>query len=212
MATITIEIGKKNKKKVHPISFLICQGTSKKRIPTDITAADSELTTNGKKLKEPNKARLIEKKRRELQDKLDALSLELIGQSVDASYIYERLTATHSEIDFFIFADQWLTHSTIKGKKNYICLLNSLEQHLGRRKLPFSAITFKSLKDFEEYLKDKPRAQSLYLGLMRHLYREAMKRYNTDYEQVIKNDPFLRYHVPKQVMKKGVRGSPCCAS
>ena len=32
-----------------------------------------------------------------------------------------------------------------------------------------------------------------------------MRQYNTDYEQVIKNDPFLRYRVPKQVMKKGVR-------
>ena len=32
-----------------------------------------------------------------------------------------------------------------------------------------------------------------------------MRRYNTDYEQVIKNDPFMRYQVPRQVMKKGVR-------
>ena len=205
MATITIEIGKKNKKKVHPISFLICQGTSKKRISTDITAADSELSTNQKKIKEPTKARVIEAKRRELQDKLNALSLELIGQDVDAAYIYERLTATNEENDFFTFADDWLEHSAIKSKKNYDCLLNSLEGYLGRRRLSFTAITFATLKGFEEYLKDKPRAQSMYLGLMRHLYREAMRRYNTDYEQVIKNDPFLRYRVPKQVMKKGVR-------
>ena len=205
MATITIEIGKKNKKKVHPISFLICQGTSKKRIPTDITATDSELSTNQKKIKEPTKAKVIEAKRRELQDKMDALSLDLIGQNVDASYIYDRLTATTGDIDFFTFADEWLGHSAIKGKKNYVCLLNSLEGHLGRRRLPFSGITYNTLKGFEEYLKDKPRAQSLYLGLMRHLYREAMRRYNTDYEQVITNDPFLRYRVPKQIMKKGVR-------
>lgn len=130
MATITIEIGKKNKKKVHPISFLICQGTSKKRISTDITAADSELSTNQKKIKEPTKARVIEAKRRELQDKLDSLSLELIGQDVDAAYIYERLTATHEENDFFTFADDWLEHSAIKSKKNYDCLLNSLEGYL----------------------------------------------------------------------------------
>ena len=205
MATITIEIGKKNKKKVHPISFLICQGTSKKRISTDITATDSELSTNQKKIKEPTKARVIEAKRRELQDKLDALSLDLIGQDVDAAYIYDRLTATHEAVDFFTFADDWLKHSAIKSKKNYDCLLNSLEAYLGRRRLDFTAITFATLKGFEEYLKDKPRAQSMYLGLMRHLYREAMRRYNNDYEQVIKNDPFLRYRVPKQVMKKGVR-------
>ena len=84
-------------------------------------------------------------------------------------------------------------------------MLNTLEVYLGRRRLAFSAITYNTLKGFEEYLRDKPRAQSLYLGQMRHLYREAMRRYNTDYEQVIKNDPFLRYKVPRQVLKKGVR-------
>ena len=205
MATLTIEIGKKNKKKVHPISFLICQGTSKKRIPTDITATDSELTTNQRKLKEPTKAKIIEAKRRALQDKLDALSLELIGQKVDASFIVERITATQGEIDFFTFTDEWLEHSSIKGAKNYATMLNTLEAYLGRRRLAFSTITYNTLKGFEEYLRDKPRAQSLYLGQMRHLYREAMRRYNTDYEQVIKNDPFLRYKVPRQVLKKGVR-------
>lgn len=205
MATLTIEIGKKNKKKVHPISFLICQGTSKKRIPTGITATDSELTTNQRKLKEPTKAKIIEAKRRVLQDKLDALSLELIGQEVDASFIVERITATQGEIDFFTFTDEWLKHSSIKGAKNYATMLNTLEAYLGRRRLAFSTITYNTLKGFEEYLRDKPRAQSLYLGQMRHLYREAMRRYNTDYEQVIKNDPFLRYKVPRQVLKKGVR-------
>lgn len=205
MATLTIEIGKKNKKKVHPISFLVCQGTSKKRIPTDITATDSELTTNQKKLKEPTKAKIIEAKRRALQDKLDALSLDLIGQEVDASFIVERITATQGEIDFFTFTDEWLEHSSIKGAKNYATMLNTLEAYLGKRRLAFSTITYNTLKGFEEYLRDKPRAQSLYLGQLRHLYREAMRRYNTDYEQVIKNDPFLRYKVPRQVLKKGVR-------
>lgn len=135
MATITIEIGKKNKKKVHPISFLICQGTSKKRIPTDITATDSELTTNQKKLKEPTKARAIEAKRRELHDKLYALSLDFIGQNVDAAYIYDRITATHDEIDLSAFTDEWLEHTAIKGTKNYAMMLNTLEGYLGKRKL-----------------------------------------------------------------------------
>ena len=61
MATITIEIGKKNKKRVRPVSFLVCQGTQKKRISTGITVTDSELTTNGKRIKEPDKAKMIEK-------------------------------------------------------------------------------------------------------------------------------------------------------
>jgi hypothetical protein len=84
-------------------------------------------------------------------------------------------------------------------------MLNSLGSFLGKRQLQFKDITYKLLEDYELHLKDKPRAQSMYLGFMRHLYREAMRRYNTDYETVISNDPFLRYRVPKQVIKKGVR-------
>ena len=205
MATITLEIGKRNKKKLYPISFLVCQGKSKKRIPTGISATDSELTTNKKKVKELTQARLIETKRRELQDRLDALAIDVIGQEVDAAFICERITATQDDLDMFTFAEDWLRHSNIKGKSNYASMLNTLEKCLGARKLPFSAITFTMLRSIEEYLSDRPRAQSLYLAELRHLYREAIRRYNTDYEQVIKNDPFQRYRVPRQVLKKGVR-------
>ena len=206
MATITIEIGKKNKKRLHPVSFLICEGRTKKRIPTGITVGDSELTTNGKRVKEPEKAKMIEMKRRELQEQLDELQLDALGgQTMDATEIAERIVAKEEVTDFFTFADDWLRRNDVKGAKNYVTMLNSLESYLGRRRLPFKMITYKLLEDYEQHLKDKPRAQSLYLGLMRHLFREAMRRYNTDYETVIQNDPFLRYRVPKQQMKKGVR-------
>lgn len=205
MATITVEIGRKGKKKTRPVSFLICQGKTKKRIPTDITLTDSELSSNGKKVRDVEKARMIKEKLNALQSRLDALSLQVIGQDVDAAFIAERLTATTEELDFFTFAEDWIRHAPNKSLKNYNTMLNVLEKHLKKRSLPFSSITFPMLKGFEEYLKDKPRAQSMYLGLIRHLYREAMRRYNTDYDQVIKNDPFLRYRVPRQQMKKGVR-------
>ena len=205
MATITIEIGKKGKKKERAVSFLVCQGKTKKRIPTEIAVTDSELTSNGKRIKEPKKAKLISSMLQILQDKLYSLSLELSGKDVDAEYIVRRITATGSDLDFFSFADDWLSNSQIKGKKNYRTMLHSLEGHLKVRKLPFTAIDYKMLQSYQQYLKDKPRAMSLYLGLMRHLYREAMLRYNTDYELVIKNDPFTRFSVPRQIIKKGVR-------
>jgi len=206
MATITIEIGKKNKKRLHPVSFLICEGRTKKRIPTGITATDSELTTNGKRIREPEKAKMIEQKRRELQERLDALQLDALGgATMDATEIAERIVTKEEVVDFFTFAEDWLRRNDVKGAKNYVTMLNSLESYLGKRRLPFKMITYKLLEDYEQHLKDKPRAQSLYLGLMRHLFREAMRRYNTDYETVIQNDPFLRYRVPKQQMKKGVR-------
>ena len=206
MATITIEFGKKNKKRVRPVSFLICEGRSKKRIPTGVSVSDSELTASGKRIREQEKARMIEQKRRELQERLDLLQLDAIGSiTMDAGEIAERITAKKDELDFFTFADEWLEKTSIKGKKNYATMLNSLEKYLGRRKLPFKSITYRMLEGYEIYLKDKPRAQSMYLGFVRHLYREAMRRYNTDYDTIIANDPFLRFRVPKQKMKKGVR-------
>ncbi len=205
MATITIEIGRKGKKGERPVTFLICQGKTKKRIPTEIFVGDSELTSNGKKIKNPNKAQIVEKMRRKLQDRLFDISIDLMGQDVDAAYIAERLTARRGDIDFFRFADEWMGRSDIRGRKNYVCGLNALEKYVGQRKLPFSRITFAFLTRFEEFLRGKPRAQSLYLGQVRHLYREAMRQYNTDHEQVISNDPFMRYKVPRQVMRKGVR-------
>lgn len=206
MATITIEIGKKGKKKVRPVTFLVCHGKTKKRIPTEIFVTDSEISSNGKKIKEPNKAKLIEQFRRKLEDRLFSLSLELVGQNVDAAYIVERLTSQPvGNIEFFAFAEEWMRQSQIKGLKNYATMLNSLETYIGNRRLLFSNITYIFLKGYEDFLNGKERAQSLYLGMMRHLYREAMRMYNNDNEQIIKNDPFLRYKVPRQQLKKGVR-------
>ena len=78
-----------------------------------------------------------------------------------------------------------MKHLQIRGLKNYSTMLNSLESYVGSRRLPFPHINYKFLKGYEDFLQGRPRAQSHYLGLIRHLYREAMRTYNTDYEQLI---------------------------
>ena len=205
MATITLEIGRKGKKKERAVSFLVCQGKTKKRIPTEVTVTDADLTSNQKKIKNVEKARKVEELLRAYKDRLYSLSLDITGSNMDASAIVERLTSQGGDIDFFEFAEDWMKHTSTTSLGNYRTMLNSLESHLQKRRLSFTSINYSMLEGFKEYLKDKPRAMSMYLGLMRHLYREAMRKYNTDYEQVIKNDPFTRFKVPRQVMKKGVR-------
>lgn len=205
MATLTVEIYKSKRLTSFPVSFLIRQGDTRKRMPTGISVTKAELTANGKKIKDPVKARLLEEKRRELQDRLDAINVEMMGRDIDAAYIVSRLMTSGGDIEFFKFAEEWLKTSKVKGEANYRCMLNTLEKFHGCRRLDFKGMTFDFLTRFEAYLEDRPRAQSLYLGEMRHLYREAMRRYNTDYDQVITNDPFTRYKVPRQQMRKGVR-------
>ena len=206
MATLKIEIKSGVGRKTFSVSFLVCQGKSKKRISTGIKVTSSELSANGKRIKDVNKARLIEKMRRDLQDRLDALSLELTGCDMDASEIVRRITLSREGevLDFFAFAEKWLSETTIKGKANYRCMLNSLSSYIGCRRLSFREITYKFLSGFEVFLKDKPRAQSLYIGQMRHLYRIALREYGNVLSDT-SGDPFLRYRVPRQVQKKGVR-------
>lgn len=125
---------------------------------------------------------MIEEMKRKLEDKLYSLSLDIAGRNdIDATYIAERLMAhLDNNLDFFNFAENWITSAKIKGIKNYCSMLNSLKSYIGKRELPFDCINYRFLKDYEDYLSNKPRAQSLYLGQIRHLFREAMKTYNTD--------------------------------
>lgn len=205
MATITLEFGKKNKGSERKVYFLLVVNNTKKRLPTGLSVTDSDVSDRGR-IKNLNLQMLLEKKRRELQDKLYEVQLDVMGHDgIDAEYIATRIMARPNEIDFFSFAEGWMARPANQHKKNYRVMLNNLERFIGKRKLPFSLIDFRFLTGFERFLDGKERAQSMYLGAIRHLYREAMREYNTDYDLVIKNDPFLRYRCPKEKMKMGVR-------
>ena len=207
MATLKIEIKSGEGRKTFSVSFLVCQGKSKKRIPTGIKVAPSELSANGKRIKDLNKARLIEKMRRDLQDRIDALSLELTGRDMDASEIVRRITLSRDgeTLAFFEFTEKWMSETSTKSKEIYVCMLKSLSLFVGCKRLPFREITYRFLSGYEAFLRGKPRAQSLYIGLMRHMYRIALREYGNIVYGDVAGDPFLRYRVPRQVQKKGVR-------
>lgn len=205
MAEISIEFGAQTKKG-RTVYFLVTHNSTRKRIPTEVHVTDAEIGRG--RIKTWNKAQAVEQMRRQLEDRLYSMSLELAANpDVDAAYIVKRLLQVESaeEIDFFVFLDEWLEHATIKGKKNYILFGRRLEEFLGRRVLAFSQINYDLLQRFDKSLMLQERGRTLYMGAFRHLYREAMRRYNTDEVQPIKNDPFTRFRVPKQQLKKGVR-------
>ena len=205
MATITTEFGKLSSNKTRTVYLKIRSGRTEKRINTHVKVLESEISTRTKKIKVFEKAMQVEKLRLDLETKINQLGMEALGVNVDAKRITSAITKKEEEVDFFVFAKNWLAHTNIKGKKNYQCMLNTFSSFLGKESLLFSDITYTLLKEFESHLHQKPRAQSLYLGELRHLFREAMLEYNTEENTAIKSDPFIRYKVPKQVMKKGVR-------
>ena len=206
MATITTEFGKLSSKKTRTVYLRIRQNGSERRINTLVKVREDEISHKTKKIKTISKAQKVEEMKMELLKTITAIKLDFIGRKdLNANYIANKYKSSDTVLDFFVYAEKWIKESSIKGKKNYNSALNALESYLGNRHLPFSDITVSLLKNFETFLADKPRAQSLYLGAFRHLYLEAMKEYNTEDETVITKNPFLRYNVPKQDIKLGVR-------
>ena len=208
MATITTEFGKLSSKKQRAVYLLVRDKKTVKRIITGVKVDESEISPKTKKIKNFEKAQIVEKLKSELAAKLSSMAPEInYSDNMDATKIASKIVKKKKEdtLDFFSFAELWISRRESKSMRNYVCMLNKFKEFLKRDTLDFSEITYTLLKDFENYLSDFTRAKSMYLGEIRHLYREAMLEYNTDEETVIKNDPFLRYKAPKQVLKLGVR-------
>ena len=208
MATITTEFGKLSSKKQRAVYLRVRDKKTEKRIATGIKVEESEISPKTKKIKNFEKAQAVEKLKAELMLKMTSMAPEInYNDNMDANRIASTIVKQEKaeSLDFFSFAEDWISKNSEKSRANYKCTLNALEAFLKRRKLDFSEINYTLLKNFELFLSDRPRAKSMYLGYVRHLYREAMLEYNTDEVTIIKNDPFMRYKAPKQVMKKGVR-------
>lgn len=104
-----------------------------------------------------------------------------------------------SGIDFIAFSRKWCaSHTEIKGIKNYISALNSFCTFFGRESILCNEITVQKLKEFEEYLSDKKRAQSLYPTSIVRLFMEARDYYNDEDNDVIRIKQNLSKYKPKQ--------------
>ena len=190
-----------------PIRIIVWHHNKRVRYTSDIVLYRDEytLTKDGKiKVKSKKKSMMIEERIHQLDMKAYEWVRRNQGKDITAQDVADHLQGKMDEegdIDFFAFADEYLAKSSIKGKKNYYTMLNSLERHLGRRKLAFREINYNMLSGFLDYLSDRPRAQSLYLGAIRHLHKEARLRYNTDELTLISPTIFERFKVPKQKQK-----------
>lgn len=199
MATITYELGKAKQDKSRKVSIILSHRGQRKRIPTNIVVTDSDLSRNGK-ISSRKILKAVEDKINLLKDGLYDLEVDLMGKDVDVDWIYNHLVKKRADtLDFFAYAEEWIEKSTNKGKRNYTIMLNSLERYNGCRKLPFALIDYKFLNGYKRFLDGHPRAQSLYLGNIRHIFNEAVKEYNTDTKKAIGNNPFDKFVVPKDV-------------
>lgn len=131
--------------------------------------------------------------------KINKLNLELNSIDIDSIVDYLRAKEEKSGIDFISFARRWCTsHPEIKGIKNYVTALNSFCTFFGRESILCSEITVQKLREFEEYLSDKKRAQSLYPSSIVRLFIEAREYYNDEDNDLIRIKQSLSKYKPKQ--------------
>lgn len=198
MATITYKIGEPKKDKTRKVSITLSHNGIRKRIPTNITIRKCDITKQGK-IKSDSLKRNIEDTINTLKNRLYEIENSLGNKDTDIEWIYSQLMGKCKTLDFFEYTKQWIETSSNKGKGNYSIMLNSLHRFLGCDTLSFSDIDYKFLNNYKEYLTGHPRAQSLYLGCIRHIFNEAIREYNTDNNKVITNNPFNSFTIPKSI-------------
>ena len=208
MATISIEYGKMKSDGSCSVMLRIRSAKTEKRLNIGVTLekAEYKIYPDGRrKITNDNKYFLVQDLLSDYTKKFNAFIQKMVGYEITAEDIYSFLTKkSESDVkmmNFFDYADKWLAHTDIKGKKNYVCMLNDLARYNnGSRTLPFAYIDFSFLSGYSMSLKDRPRAQSLYLGELRHIYKQACLEYNTETEIVLSPMLFDRFKVPKQRM------------
>ena len=215
MAKISIEYGKIKSDGGRNVMLRLVSGKTQKHIPIGVSLdkGDYRVYPDGRiRVTNDEKYFSIEDTLADLTRKMNAILKDSLGLTLTADELYAAMTRKGGgdvrAMNFFTFADDYLSKTEIKGKKNYITMLNSLQRYnMGLRTLPFASVTFSFLQGYSLSLKDKPRAQSLYLGAFRHIYKQACLMYNDDDNTYLSPTLFDRFKVPRQ-KPKGQRALP----
>ena len=123
---------------------------------------------------------------KEYRSRLSELSLEFNDIDIDTIVSYIRQKKENKGVSFTDFASRWIKESTIKGIKNYKTALNALYSFVGRDNILCEEINVKTMKAFENALKDRPRAQSLYPNCIKTIFNAAKEYYNDEDNDIIR--------------------------
>lgn len=195
--TVNYEIGKPRKDGRMRVTLVIFNKGSRKRVATDIFLSQSDLNRKGQLSKNSPKAFSVQKAVRDLEMKCGKLDLPLTGGNITAGEIVDRLGDDTCPC-LFEFAKEWISRQPKRKAANYNCAVNSFRAFLGGGDIRFDRITYKILSDYCYSLRDKARAQSLYPGLLRHLFNEAALVHDFNFPS-----PFIKFKVPRQKVKGG---------
>ena len=120
------------------------------------------------------------------RERISELNLEFNDIDIDTIVSYLKQKRDKRGISFTDFANKWISSSNIKGIKNYKTALNALCFFMGRDNILCEEINVKTMKAFENALKDRPRAQSLYPNCIKTIFNAAKEYYNDEYNDIIR--------------------------
>ncbi len=160
--------------------------TNKTRyIPTTMYITKKDITASFK-IKNANILDRCNDIIKEYRNRLSELSLEFNDIDIDTIVSYIRQKKKTKGVSFTEFAAKWIEESTIKGTKNYKTALNALCSFVGRDNILCEEINVKTMKAFEDALKDRPRAQSLYPNCIKTIFNAAREYYNDEDNDIIR--------------------------
>ena len=187
MATFKAMIKKGNKKADGTWNVVIrfTHKTKVRFIPTTLYITKKDITASYK-IKNANILDRCNNIIKEYRNRLSELSLEFNDIDIDTIVSYIRQKKENKGVSFTRFAAKWIEESTIKGIKNYKTALNALCSFVGRDNILCEEINVKTMKAFENALKDRPRAQSLYPNCIKTIFNAAKEYYNDEDNDIIR--------------------------
>lgn len=198
MATLYYELGKPRQNGIRKVSIILSHKGERKRLPTNIYIESKYLSKNGKITSKKLKKEISDVLK-VYSDRLYAIDDNVLETYPNIEYIYNKIIEDKKNIDFFQFTYLWIEKSRTKSKKNYLCMVNALKRFIEADILSFTSITYNFLMEFKEFLNEHPRAQSLYLTEIRHMFTEAGIMYNNENKKIIPESPFRHIKIQKYV-------------
>lgn len=154
-------------------------------IPTTMYVTKKDITASFK-IKNANILDRCNDIIKEYRSRLSELNLEFNDIDIDTIVSYIRQKKENKGVSFTEFASRWIKESTIKGIKNYKTAINALCSFVGRDNILCEEINVKTMKAFENALKDRPRAQSLYPNCIKTIFNAAKEYYNDEDNDIIR--------------------------
>lgn len=188
MATFKAVIKKGNKRADGTWNVVIrfTHETKVRFIPTTMYVSKKDITSSCK-IKNANIIDRCNDLIKAYRDRINELSLEFNDIDIDTIVSYIKHKKDKRGVSFTDFAHRWIeTHEELKGIKNYKTSLNAFCSFVGRDNILCEEVTIKTMKAFENALKDRKRAQSLYPNSIKTIFNAAREYYNDEDNDIIR--------------------------